>query len=184
MKLNNFNQKAFSLIELMVAVGIVGILVSMAIPAYNSFKIKAARVELRQNLSTIATLQHTYRTENGAYVTGSFGPISTTGAPPSCGVGGAVIEELGLRLPNCDLLKYAYQTTGFATSFLAWGVASRKNNLIRGNPPVSPTNCDNNTYYDSWQIDHDNIYGPKISGLIYVNSNGDYMSGDATKYCG
>ena len=47
------NQKGFTLVELMVVVVIIGILVAIAVPVYNSVTEKAARGAVEANLRTI-----------------------------------------------------------------------------------------------------------------------------------
>ena len=60
---------AFSLVELMVAVGIVGVLVTLALPRYQQFMVQARRGEAKSNLSHIATLQEMYKIEHFNYYT-------------------------------------------------------------------------------------------------------------------
>ena len=60
--------KGFSLVELMVAVGIIGVMSSVAVPKYQKFRAKAAQAEAQATLSSIYTLQQLYFTENDEYV--------------------------------------------------------------------------------------------------------------------
>ena len=59
--------KGFSLVELMVAVGIIGVMSSVAVPKYQKFRAKAAQAEAQATLSSIYTLQQLYFTENDEY---------------------------------------------------------------------------------------------------------------------
>ena len=61
--------KGFSLVELMVAVGIIGVMSTIAVPRYQEFRAKAAQAEAQATLSSIYTLQQLYFTENDEYVT-------------------------------------------------------------------------------------------------------------------
>ena len=61
----------FSLVELMVAVGIIGILAVIAVPRYKSFLVQARRGEAKANLSHLASLQEVYKVEHYAYYQGS-----------------------------------------------------------------------------------------------------------------
>ena len=60
--------KGFSLVELMVAVGIIGVMSTIAVPRYQEFRAKAAQAEAQATLSSIYTLQQLYFTENDEYV--------------------------------------------------------------------------------------------------------------------
>ena len=58
-----FNQRGFSLVELMVVVAIIGILASIAIPNYQRFQRKARQSEPRTNLSAIYAAEKVFNTE-------------------------------------------------------------------------------------------------------------------------
>jgi len=60
--------KGFSLIELMVVVGIIGILAAMSIPDYISFNTRAKQTEVKVNLGGIYTTESSYFAENGSYI--------------------------------------------------------------------------------------------------------------------
>ena len=57
----------FSLVELMVAVGIIGVMSSVALPKYQKFRANASQAEAQATLSSIYTLQQLYYTENDHY---------------------------------------------------------------------------------------------------------------------
>ena len=61
------NERGFSLVELMVSVGIIGVMSSVAVPKYQKFRANAAQSEAQANLSSIYTLQQLYFTENDFY---------------------------------------------------------------------------------------------------------------------
>ena len=60
----------FSLVELMVAVGIIGTMSTVAVPRYQKFSANAAQSEAQTSLSSIYTLQQLFFTEHDKYVTG------------------------------------------------------------------------------------------------------------------
>ena len=110
---------AFSLVELMVAVGIVGILVTLALPRYHAFIVQARRGEAKSNLHHIATLQETYRAEHGGYYSGAA-MAGTNGIGYKDGLNHVgdcndydddrgLGNRLGFRPKACDELRYFYQ---------------------------------------------------------------------------
>ena len=58
-----FNQRGFSLVELMVVVAIIGILASIAIPNYQKFRRKAQQSSAKSALSGIFTAERTFTAE-------------------------------------------------------------------------------------------------------------------------
>ena len=67
MKTITMGNKGFSLVELMVAVGIIGSMSAVAVPNYAKFKAKSLQATAQQNLSNIYTLQNLYFTEHDEY---------------------------------------------------------------------------------------------------------------------
>jgi prepilin-type N-terminal cleavage/methylation domain-containing protein len=57
----------FSLVELMVVVGIIGVLAAIAIPKLQIFSAKAKRTEARNMLRQVHAFQSSYFTENSTY---------------------------------------------------------------------------------------------------------------------
>ena len=81
-KMNFFNKKGFTLIELMIVVAIIGILAAIAIPNFMNYQCKAKQSEAKSNLGTIRTNQEAYRAEYDTYSTSldNIG-FDTTGTP-------------------------------------------------------------------------------------------------------
>ncbi len=74
-------QKGFTLIELMVVVTIVGILASIAIPAYSNYVLRGKLTEATTELSTLRVKLEQYyqdsRTYVGACTAGTVAPLPT-----------------------------------------------------------------------------------------------------------
>ena len=109
----------FSLIELMIVVGIIGILATMAIPRFQSFQAKARMSEAKNTLSHIYTLQQSYHMDRGTYLN-----VNAAGYRVSqCGNNLQSSRELGLEFTPCvanSNPRYQYSTTSATqTAFIA-----------------------------------------------------------------
>lgn len=65
-------ESGFTLVELMIVVGILAVLAAVAVPAYNNY-IQTSRVGvLMENIATIEVFQEDFRLRNGVYSAGVF----------------------------------------------------------------------------------------------------------------
>lgn len=62
-------QRGFSLIELMVVVGIIAILLVIALPSYNYYILKSRRADAKSTLGALSQLQEIYYSNNNRYAT-------------------------------------------------------------------------------------------------------------------
>ena len=75
-------QKAFTLIELMITVAIVGILASIAYPSYQDSVMKSRRADVKGVLLGLANAMERHFTETNSYLGAAAGPADTgTPAP-------------------------------------------------------------------------------------------------------
>jgi len=94
------NISGFTLIELMIAVGIIGVLAGIAIPSYNSYVATSAESTGQINAMQLWSNEETYRLETDEYLPGTHtaGQVTST-----------LMEKLHWK-PN-DKDKYSYEVT-------------------------------------------------------------------------
>lgn len=78
--MNTKRQTGFSLLEIVFALAIIGILAGIAIPSYYSYQLRAHRSEGVNTLNNIQLVQEKYRTHNTTYGTLAqvWGGVTTT----------------------------------------------------------------------------------------------------------
>jgi prepilin-type N-terminal cleavage/methylation domain-containing protein len=104
MKFSMKSNAGFSLVELMIVVGIIGILATIAVPKFQSFQSKARMAEAKTMLTQIYTLEEAYHLDNNAYIT-----FNTAAAPYgrlangtlSCARAGNIVT-LGFTIQPCQ----------------------------------------------------------------------------------
>jgi type IV pilus assembly protein PilE len=79
-------QRAFGLIELMVAVAIIAIIASLAIPSYAQYLVKSNRAAAQAHLLDLAQGQQQYRADNRTYA--------------------ATLDDLGIATPSAVASRY------------------------------------------------------------------------------
>lgn len=103
----------FSLVELMIAIAIVAILSSIAIPLYNGYVREGHFTALRANMPGLRTVIEDFRLDNGSY--GATGNL----------VGLAAIDARYGWEPGSDISQYTYTVAVVGTNdYDVWGVFS------------------------------------------------------------
>lgn len=112
------SSRGFSLIELMIVVGIVGILTAIALPKWTLMQLRARRAEPRVNMNGISVAQQSYAAAFDLYVTGSSNPGSALGKHQRAwSEGEPGWTDLGYRPDGLIRCNYATQAFGGNTWF-------------------------------------------------------------------
>lgn len=124
------NKQGFTLVEMMIVIAIIGILIAMAIPSFESVRIKAKQAEAIQNLRLINSLILSYADQYdghpasvmdawsdtgpaGADVTGYYALTYYASLDINCDDGPAgdacnCKNAYGFRVSNCEKMRYSY----------------------------------------------------------------------------
>jgi prepilin-type N-terminal cleavage/methylation domain-containing protein len=132
MKLNPLKKReGFSLVELMMVVGIIGVLATLALPRFKQFQAKAKMGEAKNILSHIYTLEQTYSLDNNRYVSFPALGASRTSLTANDCAPNANAQRIGFRLdpcePNAPVPRYRYAATANAGEFIATAATGARN---------------------------------------------------------
>ena len=115
------SNQAFSLIELMVVIAIIGLLSALAIPKFRVFQAKARQSEAKTNLSYIFALEESY-----------FGDQDTYAALDNQGKDyGCTANTLGFVLSPCKA-RYNYSVDANGTTFITKADSGQNNAIMPG----------------------------------------------------
>lgn len=115
--MNNRRNAGFSLIEVMVAVVIVGILAAVAVPSYNNYTIRSARLSAQAELMNLASVEEKIFLNSNAYspnVTTAYNGTSTGGLGATSGKtsDGKYTLSLNITTPSQTYTLTATPVTG------------------------------------------------------------------------
>ena len=97
--------RGFTLIELMIAVAIIGILSAIALPAYNDYILRGKLIEASTTLSTLRANMEQYYQDNRTYVDQTAPITSVCGALPA-------LKNFTLTCPTQTATAYTITATG------------------------------------------------------------------------
>jgi type IV pilus assembly protein PilA len=171
MKAINFkNQQGFTLIELMIVVGIIGILVAIAAPNFSKYQSKARQSEAKIALSAIYGAEKSFYSEYSSYATG----MDAVGYAPegqkrfyNVGFGSLTTAVTGFGAsPNANsnfpALNNPYTCTGGSVSL---GNTDNATNPQAFNARASGCIRNSATAWDTWNVDDAKILTNVTIGL-------------------
>ncbi len=168
--------KGFSLVELMVVVGIMGILASLAIPRFQTYQAKAKRTEAQSLLGQIFTLMTVNYNDYGTYAHNHsatiaavadkhYGRTGATTAKCTFSTAGEWPSQIGFSISPCnsgvakEMPFYAYWLQAVSdTAFTAIAEA----------PAGVVNKCKDNSLNDELSIDQEKQIKIRIDGVNCV----------------
>ncbi|NIO09782.1 MAG: prepilin-type N-terminal cleavage/methylation domain-containing protein [Deltaproteobacteria bacterium] len=111
-----FGPKGFTLLELLVAIGILGILVALAIPQYNAYRRKTFIATVKSDLKNASIVQEAYYAEFEVY-TAALPTLLAHGFRQSNGVSLTITSDgttysLAATHANCGADTWTYNESG------------------------------------------------------------------------
>ncbi len=141
-------KKAFTLVELLIVIVIIGILAALSIPNFIAMVSKAKEASVKENMHTLHTVVEEYATmTDGLYPGGIDTKISQVNpnAPPDVANFSIAGGKRKPPFPPDALIK---PHLGFKNPFN--GSEKVIDNLLTGPPAVLPSGC---TYYTGYKLD-------------------------------
>ncbi len=116
---NSFAQRGFTLIELMIAVALVGILAAVALPSYHSVMQKSRRTEAKAALLDLASRQEKFYSLNNKY-TATAGDLGYATLPANTESG---LYSLSITADNISYTAKATPQGNQAKDSMCYGFA-------------------------------------------------------------
>ena len=115
---NSRHLNAFSLVELMIVVAIIGTLSALALPKFQNFQARARQSESRTTLAHIWVLQESYQADNDTYwgLSNNSGVLSRISAANATSCHTLTPNGLGFKLTDCTKVRYQYRMIADSTT--------------------------------------------------------------------
>jgi len=171
----SLNEKGFSLIELMVVVGIIGILAAIAVPNYQKFQAKSRQTEAKSNLGGLYTAEKAFYAEWNLFFSDffhiGFSPEGNLRYRVGFGAAGTAIPaNSGYTGPGCTDPTKACSSANYVTNIYCpktttmASTCTEMANFVKALPTTSLTdqaftagassNIDADATFDQWTIDN------------------------------
>ena len=128
--------KGFTATELIVVLVVLGLLATLSLSRYYAYLAKGRQAEATVNLTTIGTLQETWKFGHGSYNSGpGDGGVGEFGATDKCRTDltdKQMTNELGFRPKDCEKLRYGYNwdTSQVSATSSDWESPDDENKFI------------------------------------------------------
>jgi prepilin-type N-terminal cleavage/methylation domain-containing protein len=114
------NRAGFTLLELMIAVAIVGVLAAIAIPLLTSYQLRSKSAEAKTNLGGIRVLEETYYSEKQTYRSANAEPAAIPGTVATLfDAAGSDFGELGFVPQGRVYFSYGIAVSADGTGYTA-----------------------------------------------------------------
>jgi type IV pilus assembly protein PilA len=124
-------RSAFTLLELMVVVAIIGILAAIAIPQYLRFQLRSKSAEGKINLASIRTAQDAYFSEHGRFIAAAADPAAIPGRDRvAFDAGNAGFRTIGFEPEGKVYFSYAAAVSADGTGMSLDAAADLDGNLV------------------------------------------------------
>jgi prepilin-type N-terminal cleavage/methylation domain-containing protein len=135
------SRRGFSLIELLIVIAIILLIITIAVPKFNSVQKHAREVAALQAIKTIHTSQVQFYSEYGRYATS----LTELGPPASGHASASAADLIGNDLASGEKQGYKFTVNGNAGGY-----------IINANPVVYGTSGDKSFFSDQTMTIHEN----------------------------
>ncbi len=174
---SNKSQPGFTLVELLVVIAIIGILVALLVPAVQSARETARRLECANHLKQIGLAINAYAVANEVLPAGHWSSLQASGGGTWCRAGSGTVSHYGAPW-SVSILPFLEQTVIYDKFDLSQHFAARGNAAL----PSEPNKTLSQRPLESYHCPSDsNSAGSSISNYVGVQGGGDTPACSATR---